>query len=80
MPGLTGLVPRANRIHLQADQMDGTRIDAEFTGFHARVIQHECDHLAGILYPERMDDLSLLMYSEEMRHGPPEKARELLGQ
>ena len=41
-------------------------------GFHARVVQHEVDHLDGVLFPMRMTDLSLLMFTEEMRHGRPE--------
>lgn len=78
VPGLIGLVPRPPRIHLAAQTPDGDRIDREIDGFHARMLQHECDHLAGILYPQRMDDLSLLMFREELRHGVPEKAKALL--
>ncbi len=78
VPGLTGLVPRFNNIKLDYFGLDGSLVTKELSGFHARVVQHECDHLDGILYPERMDDLSLLMYSEEMKHGVPEKAREIL--
>jgi peptide deformylase len=79
VPGLIGMVPRATRIGLSALDADGGVIEREVEGFHARVLQHECDHLDGILYPQRMDDLSLLMFSDEMRHGPPEKARRLKG-
>jgi peptide deformylase len=71
-------VPRPPRIHMSATTPDGDRIDREYEGFHARVLQHECDHLAGILYPQRMDDLSLLLFREELRHGVPEKAKALL--
>jgi peptide deformylase len=78
VPGLIGLVPRPTRIHLSAVTPDGEQIDREYEGFHARVLQHECDHLAGILYPQRMDDLSLLLFREELRHGVPEKAKALL--
>lgn len=78
VPGMTGLVPRPRRVHLKADTMDGVGIDVELSGFHARVVQHECDHLDGILYPQRMDDLSLLMFNEEMRHGIPERAQVLM--
>lgn len=80
VPGLIGLVPRPPRIHLAAETPDGALIDHELDGFHARVVQHECDHLAGILYPQRMDDLSLLLFREELRHGIPEKAKLLLGE
>lgn len=79
VPGLLGLVPRPTRIRLRADTPEGGRIDREVAGFHARVLQHECDHLDGILYPQRMDDLSLLMFREELRHGMPDKARRLMG-
>lgn len=79
VPGLVGLVPRVTRIGLEAVTTEGERIEREVEGFHARVLQHECDHLDGILYPQRMDDLSLLLFADEMRHGPPEKARRLMG-
>ncbi|MBP5857044.1 peptide deformylase [Marivibrio halodurans] len=79
VPGLVGLVPRATWVRLDAQTPEGERIEREVAGFHARVLQHECDHLDGILYPQRMDDLSLLMFADEMRHGPPEKARRLMG-
>lgn len=79
VPGLVGLVPRATRVRVEAETPDGATIDEEVEGFHARVLQHECDHLDGILYPQRMDDLSMLLFADEMRHGPPEKARRLMG-
>ena len=78
VPGLTGLVPRYNHVQLQATLPDGSVIDKEVRGFHARVLQHEYDHLDGILYPQRMDDLSLLMFTEEIRHGLPDRAAELM--
>lgn len=77
VPGLTGLVPRWRSLHLSAMTADGSTIDKQVHGFHARVLQHECDHLAGILYPQRMDDMSLLMFQEEMRFGEPERAQAL---
>lgn len=80
LPGLTGLVPRYTKIGLRALTPSGERLEREVSGFHARVLQHECDHLDGVLYPQRMDDLSLLMFAEEMRHGAPEKARRLMGE
>ena len=79
VPGMLGLVPRPTRIRLTAIGGDGEKIDKEISGFHARVLQHECDHLDGILYPQRMDDLSLLIFREELRHGMPARARELMG-
>jgi peptide deformylase len=66
LPGMIGLVSRYKRIRYKAQTPDGTVIEREASGFHARVVQHECDHLDGILYPMRMDDLSTFGYSEEM--------------
>ena len=70
VPGLAGVVPRLTRIRYAGFSPDGERIEREAEGFHARVVQHECDHLDGILYPQRMTDLSLLVFAEEMRHAP----------
>lgn len=70
--GLRGLVPRADRIRYRGYDLDGQLIEREARGFHARVVQHECDHLDGILYPERMRDLSMLVFSSELRHGVPQ--------
>lgn len=72
VPGLVGAVPRFSRVRYRGLAPDGGRIDRIAEGFHARVVQHECDHLDGVLYPQRMTDLSLLMFREEMRHGAPE--------
>ncbi len=72
VPGLIGAVPRATKIRYGGFAPDGSRIAREAEGFHARVVQHECDHLDGILYPQRMTDLSLLLFQEELRHGIPE--------
>ncbi len=72
VPGLTGAVPRHTHIQYQGFTPDGELIKREATGFHARVFQHEYDHLDGILYPQRMTDLSLLVFTEEVRrHGLP---------
>jgi peptide deformylase len=68
VPGMTGAVPRYTKIRYQGLDPDGRPVDKIAEGFHARVVQHECDHLDGILYPQRMTDLSLLMFREEMRH------------
>ena len=65
LPGMRGLVPRHTRIRYRAFDLDGPLIEGEATGFHARVIQHECDHLDGFVYPMRMTDLSLLGYDSE---------------
>ena len=63
VPGLRGKVPRASRIRYTGVGPDGRLIDREASGFHARVVQHECDHLIGRLYPTRMRDLTLLGYT-----------------
>ena len=70
VPGLIGAVPRFTRMRYSGLAPDGSRIDRIAEGFHARVVQHECDHLDGVLYPQRMTDLSLLMFREELgRYG-----------
>ena len=66
LPGMSGLVPRYRRIGLSALDLAGNAIEREASGFHARVLQHECDHLDGILYPMRMEDLSSFGYNEEL--------------
>jgi peptide deformylase len=58
VPGLRGLVPRFERVRYTGFDAHGQSIDREADGFHARVVQHECDHLIGRLYPTRMNDLS----------------------
>lgn len=68
VPGLRGLVPRWNRIRYRAVGLDGAAIEREAEGFHARVVQHECDHLDGILYPQRMTDMTKLIFESEFRH------------
>lgn len=68
VPGLTGLVPRWTSIRYTGIDLNGEPVEQVAGGFHARVVQHECDHLDGMLYPKRMTDLSMLMFSEERRH------------
>ena len=58
VPGLRGVVPRYARLRYQGFDEKGARIDRSVSGFHARVVQHECDHLLGILYPMRIRDFS----------------------
>ncbi len=62
VPGLRGLVPRYKRVRYRGYTMDGGSVDREAEGFHARVVQHECDHLDGILYPTRIRDLKFFGY------------------
>jgi peptide deformylase len=75
VPGLRGAVPRASRIRYRSETLDGARVERSVEGFHARVVQHECDHLDGILYPQRMNDLSLLTFVEEGLRFPMELPR-----
>jgi peptide deformylase len=63
VPGLRGLVPRLARIRYTGFDQHGRRIEREAEGFHARVVQHECDHLIGRLYPTRMTDLTQLGFT-----------------
>jgi peptide deformylase len=70
VPGLRGVVPRHLRIRYRGVGLDGETIDRDVAGFHARVVQHECDHLDGILYPQRMTDHRLLVFTEELQRHP----------
>jgi len=74
VPGLRGVVPRHLRIRYRATDLDGKPIERVAEGFHARVVQHECDHLDGILYPQRMSDLRLLVFLEELQRHPIDPA------
>lgn len=66
MPGLRGRVDRWDRIRYSGLLLDGTELVREVGGTHARVVQHECDHLDGILYPQRMKNMRSLVYHEEL--------------
>ncbi len=68
LPGLRGLVPRYSQLRYHGVGLDGEVIDRTVDGFLARVVQHECDHLDGILYPQRMRNLTGLIFESEMRH------------
>ena len=68
IPGITGAVPRYLRIRYSGVDPSGREIEREASGFHARVVQHEIDHLDGLIFPMRMTDLSLLSFNEELRH------------
>ena len=70
VPGLRGAVRRPARVRYRALGPEGEMIEREATGFHARVVQHECDHLDGILYPMRMADISSLHFVSEIRRNP----------
>lgn len=69
VPGLRGLVPRYSHIRYQGSDQFGVLIDRAVSGFHARVVQHECDHLDGILYPMRIQDMTKFGYTEELFPG-----------
>lgn len=69
VPGLRGVVPRLARIRYTGVDADGQPIDREAEGFHARVVQHECDHLIGTLYPMRIKDFSRFGFTEVLFPG-----------
>lgn len=64
VPGLRGVVPRWSRLRYEGFDETGARIDRTVDGFHARVVQHECDHLWGILYPMRIKDFTRFGFTE----------------
>ena len=64
VPGLRGVVPRYTRLRYCGVDQFGNAIDREVDGFHARVVQHECDHLIGKLYPMRITDFSRFGFTE----------------
>jgi peptide deformylase len=64
VPGLRGMVPRWSRLGYRGFDVEGTLIEREATDFHARVVQHECDHLDGILYPMRIRDFTRFGYTD----------------
>jgi len=66
VPGLRGSVPRFTRLHYEGYDQYGKRIAVDAEGFHARVVQHEVDHLLGILYPSRIRDFSRFGFTEVM--------------
>ena len=69
VPGLRGVVPRHARVRYQGFDPHGRTIDREVEGFHARVVQHECDHLDGILYPMRVRDFTRFGFTEVLFAG-----------
>lgn len=66
VPGMRGLVSRYTRLCYRGFDQYGKPIDREVRGFHARVVQHECDHLDGILYPMRLKDMRLFGYEDAL--------------
>ncbi len=69
LPGLRGQVPRFKRVRYQGQDPWGQPIEREVEGFHARVVQHECDHLDGRLYPMRMRDFTRFGYTDVLFPG-----------
>jgi peptide deformylase len=76
IPGLRAAVPRHARVRYRGVDCDGRAVEAEATGLHAVVVQHENDHLDGMLYPMRMTDFRLLGFQEEMTRFAPVLAGE----
>lgn len=76
IPGMTGRVTRHISIRYRGLDLAGETIERQAEGFHARLVQHECDHLDGILYPQRMDGLATFGYVEEMTLPPDDEAGE----
>jgi peptide deformylase len=64
VPGMRGMVPRLLRLRYAGFDAQGRRFEREVAGFHARVVQHECDHLDGVLYPMRIRDFGKFGYTD----------------
>jgi peptide deformylase len=69
VPGMRGLVPRFKQLRYRGFDVMGREIDREVSGFHARVVQHECDHLLGLLYPMRIKDMTQFGFAEVLFPG-----------
>lgn len=69
VPGMRGVVPRWSAIQYEGFDQYGNAISRQADGFHARVVQHECDHLAGILYPMRIEDFSRFGFTDVLFPG-----------
>ncbi len=77
VPDMRGVVPRWAKVRYEGFDQKGNPVSAEADGFHARVVQHECDHLAGMLYPMRMPDLKRFGFTEALfPWGAPEEPEE----
>ena len=80
VPGMRGWVERPRQIRYTGYDTDGKRILRTAKGFHARVVQHECDHIEGVLYPRRMSDLSKLIFESEIQHWLEKRGNETSSQ
>jgi len=76
IPGMMGEVGRFTHIRYSAYDLEGQRFEREAKGFHARVVQHECDHLDGILYPYRIEDMDRFGFTEELTRQAPDGGAE----
>jgi len=76
VPGLRGFVERPSHIRYRGFDTEGREIARDAKGFHARVVQHECDHLDGIVYPQRMREMTKLIFESEARHWLPRERNE----
>ncbi|MSO71039.1 MAG: peptide deformylase [Alphaproteobacteria bacterium] len=74
LPGLAGKVPRLTAIRYRFLTPAGETVTREARGFHARVVQHECDHLDGLLYPMRMTDMASFGFVDDLSKGAPDAA------
>lgn len=74
IPGLRAAVPRATRVRYRGVDCDGTGVEREVSGFHARVVQHEYDHLDGVLYTMRLTDFGQFGFNEELHRAAEAKA------
>lgn len=72
VPGLRGVVPRFKRLRYRGFALDGSLVDRSVDGFHARVVQHECDHLDGILYPMRVKDFTRFGFADVLFPDQPQ--------
>lgn len=66
VPGMRGAVPRYTHIRYTGQDQTGQVIERQVSGFHARVVQHECDHLDGILYPQRIENMQNFGFTDEL--------------
>ena len=71
VPGMRGLVPRYRQLRYRGVDESGAAVDRVVSGFHARVVQHEVDHLDGVLYPMRIADMRNFGFNEELFPGQP---------
>lgn len=78
VPGMRGLVPRYHRIRYNGINECAEPIVREVEGFHAIVVQHECDHLDGILYPMRMEDMAMFGFEDELSQPADDLTQDML--